>query len=101
MLTYFILFELFNLLDFISTSLLVIYGPLKEANPLMEFMINSFGIYGLLFAKGVVAILGYFVYVASQSAKSHYLRHVPLYIFLIYLPLTIWHSFLLYNVYLT
>ena len=58
----FITFVVLNILDFISTKLVVdIVGPSAELNPLMYFVITSLGIWGILFIKSII-LWGIWIY---------------------------------------
>lgn len=61
---------IYNMLDAWQTQLLLATGIINEANPLMNFLINHYGIYSLYVTKVVVfTILGTVLYIFHKRIK--------------------------------
>lgn len=84
-----ILFEILNALDGIFTYKLVILGGAEELNPLVYYLINMWGVYGLILIKGISALLGLFLYI--YRVKILELVTIP------YVFLTIYHINLIWG----
>ena len=79
-----ILFQIFNLIDFLGTYNAVIINGMWEVNPLINYLMTNLGqLEGLLLVKVMAALFAIFLYFVSS-------KFVLWIIAVCYLPLAMW-----------
>jgi len=87
----FILFQIFNLIDFLGTYNAVIINGMFEANPLVNWLMGEFGqLTGLLIVKVLAAILATFLFIKSS-------KFILWVIAIWYTPLAVWQIYLYFG----